>query len=127
MSELDQLISRLRELVDERHKKAHEAIETPIGAFSGPVVPTVPNKPEQRLTGVSTELLYGSNRGSNVDRVIGCLSEAEPKTVDDISEATGLAPAQVRGVLYSIHDSVRSRFKAEKIGKRMHYRLPQAS
>jgi hypothetical protein len=108
MTELDKLISRLRELVNERHQAALQAIDALVENLAGPTLPAVQPKPESshQRNGTLPQVAAASdgNKGedgqSNVEKVLATI-EGTYKPVERIATETGLTDRQVRGVLYS--------------------------
>lgn len=107
MSELDEIESRLRELVERRHKEGLRAIDTLMQSLNGPVIPQSSNS-------------NGSLVTSHVDNVLESIASRR-KDVHQIAVDTGLNPTQIRGVLYS--KGVQKRIMSVKVGTKMTYRL----
>ena len=124
MDNLEEIIVKLRQIVDERHQAGMRAIDDLIASLAGPMLPRAPETNLFDITRNGSEHGSQVDSRSNVEKVLVAIGHW-PKSVDEIAGETGLSEAQVRGVLYA--KPVKPQVLAQRLNKKMRYITKAAS
>lgn len=119
MNDFEKIIANLRQLVDERHKAGHKAIDDLVASFSGPTLPHVtPTKTRKAVRPKPKTIATQSDHGTFADKVYGAI-RTTAKSIEQIADELGSTRRKVRGVLYG--PAAKGKVVKEKIGTRLFF------
>lgn len=122
MNQLEQIIANLRNLVDERHKAGHKAIDDLVASLSGPTLPSVTPQADARQqpdrTKRKRQPAPKSDDGTFAEKVFHSI-RATPKSAQQIAKDVGSTVKKVYGVLYS--PTAKDKVAKDKIGNRVFF------
>ena len=130
MDNLDEIIVKLRQIVEERHQAGLKAIDDLVASLAGPALPGITGGgtgAAQNGSANSTSQrkpILSLDTRTTVEKVIDTIRQ-EPKTAKRIAAELGIPERKVRGVLYA--KSVQKQIKSGKMNKKMHYAANEAA
>jgi hypothetical protein len=119
----NELIKKLREEIDRKHREAVQALET-VAAYVIDSQITAPAAQAIQAAAAKKTTSIPAGKVKTVDVVLGAIT-SQAKTVEQLSVELGLPESKIRAVLYS--KFVKPRVSRSTIGKKTGFRLKQVS